>query len=177
MADAKLLQNLNKNTNILLAHSTILNNHTAVLVKHADELAKHSLLLDYHTKVLDQHTITLEEHTRILNQHTKLLNEHSETLNEHTATLDRLEHLVTSVSEKLSQIISELHRQHSRQEEFDEKTKYYPMAVNNSDKMVKELKEHREERVIISKNIRLHEDRLVVVEDALGITPPAQAVF
>ncbi len=177
MTDAKLLENMNKHTNILLAHSTILNNHTAILVKHTDELAKHTLLLDYHTKVLDQHTEILNKHSKVLDQHTYTLNEHSKVLDQHTAALNRLEHLLTNNSEKLSQIISELHRQHRRQEEFDEKTKYYPMVVDNSDKMVKELKDHRDERVIINKNIRLHEERLVVVESALGITPPNQAVF
>lgn len=57
---------------------------------------------------------------------------------------------------------------------IDERTAFLPKLYDICDAFMKEVIESRNERVIVGRKVSDHEERLVVVEDALAIKQPVE---
>lgn len=58
---------------------------------------------------------------------------------------------------------------------IDERTAFIPKIYQAVDAFMKEIRESRDDRVILGRRVSDHEERLMVAENALSIKPPTEA--
>lgn len=89
----------------------------------------------------------------------KLL-QHDKKLTEVVARLDKHEDVLADHSIQLQNLTEMVNR-------IDERTAFIPKTYDAMDAFMKEIREGREDRVFLAHRVSDHEERLVVVENAL----------
>lgn len=126
---------------------------------------------------LNQISGTLNTVVAKLGNHDKRFDEHTKILNEHSRSLERIEKRLDKHDELFSQITGELCKMNRRFNVLEERTEYLPKLYNAVDKFMGEILESRVERVILTSRVKNHEDRLVTVENKVGIVAPSRDMF
>ena len=109
----------------------------------------------------------LIEHDKKFDEIDKRFKTIDQRFNKVEATLERHSDLLADHSVQLLRLSEKVDR-------IDERTAFIPKMYQAMDAFMKEIRESRDDRVILDRKVINHEERLVVVESTLSIKSPAE---
>ena len=88
-----------------------------------------------------------------------------EAINENSIRINGLEHKLDGLDQSIATINVKLIEHDKRFEILEERTALIPKLYDNTDKLVKEILENRQERTFINQKLTNHEGRITKLEN------------